>query len=337
MSGGRGKKTLNKTGFFRYCYRKENRQSLCLLLIVSLLYLIVRIAVISDFGLFCDEAFYLHWASRMNAHPSSWFLSLEVGKYPVFIWLLRLAMLFISDPLIAGRLVSIFFGLFAMLGLFSLGLIFFNYRTGIIAALLYIVFPLAFVHDRMTLFETPLNAFMIWGLVLLLWIFRERKFDHNAIDALAVMCVGAFCFKMTGYYLAVFAPVAFLLYAPHVKKKNVLPAIVLLAMTPIIVYSIFSFPSRMAHLDQNVFMEFNLKLLLPHSSSGFPAVQWKNNFLTIFDYLVKYWGAPAFFLAVWGWINLVYIHRWRDGWFLLLWTLGPVLFFIFFGRIIFYR
>src|SRR3989339_157604 len=90
------------------------------------LYLILAVSVMAAFfvsrlinltliPIFTDEAIYLRWAQIGLADPRWRFISLTDGKQPLLIWLFYPALKLISDPLIAGRIVSIVCGFFSLI------------------------------------------------------------------------------------------------------------------------------------------------------------------------------------------------------------------------------
>ena len=72
---------------------------------VLLAFALSRHCKLSATPIFCDEAVYMH-RSLLGFHDSAHlFDSLKDGKRPSFIWLVVVMLNFVSDPLLAGRLV----------------------------------------------------------------------------------------------------------------------------------------------------------------------------------------------------------------------------------------
>jgi len=141
-------------------------------------YLFTRIYNIMSLPLFTDEAIYVRW-SQIARYDAAWrFISLTDGKQPSFVWLTMIAMKFINDPLLAGRMVSVFAGFLGMIGLYFLAReIFKNKWVGMISASLYVVFPMALVYDRMALYDSLVGAIMIWCLYLSVLLVRRVRLD----------------------------------------------------------------------------------------------------------------------------------------------------------------
>src|SRR4029079_11726665 len=108
---------------------------------------------------------------------ASWrFISLTDGKQPMYVWIAMIFLKFFKDPLLAGRLVSVFAGLSTVIGLFFLGNEVFNdlgksektknleYKifsfteqsvtVGLLTSFLYVIYPFGLVYDRMALYDS---------------------------------------------------------------------------------------------------------------------------------------------------------------------------------------
>src|SRR4030042_6724731 len=92
-----------------------------LLIVLSIIYLAVRLINLTVIPIFTDEAMYLRWAQIGLYEPQKYlFISLIDGKQPLFVWLTYPFVKFMSDPLIAGRLVSVLTGLSTLIFLYLL-------------------------------------------------------------------------------------------------------------------------------------------------------------------------------------------------------------------------
>src|ERR1700759_2787635 len=88
---------------------------------IIILYFFTRLFHILTLPIFTDEAIYVHW-SQVAQHDASWrFISLTDGKQPMYVWIAMLFLKVISDPLLAGRLVSVLAGYLSLIGIFLLG------------------------------------------------------------------------------------------------------------------------------------------------------------------------------------------------------------------------
>ncbi|HSD98488.1 MAG TPA: glycosyltransferase family 39 protein [Patescibacteria group bacterium] len=139
-------------------------------------YFATRLYSIMSLPLFTDEAIYTRW-SQIARYDASWrFISLTDGKQPMFVWWDMVFMRFTSDPLLAGRLVSVACGALTVVGLYFVGKeIFKNKWVGIISAALYVLYPFGLVYDRMALYDTMVGTFTIWSLYFLILQARNPR------------------------------------------------------------------------------------------------------------------------------------------------------------------
>ena len=129
--------------------------------ILAIVFFITRLYHLTSLPIFTDEAIYLRWA-QIAKNDATWrFISLTDGKQPMFVWLVIPFMKFIHDPLMAGRAVSVMAGFFSLVGLFFLGKeLFKSMWVGLLAAFLYLIFPMGVVYDRMALYDSLVAAFL---------------------------------------------------------------------------------------------------------------------------------------------------------------------------------
>ena len=77
--------------------------------------------LLSMFPILVDESIYLRWAEIID-HQGQWFISLLDGKQPLTYWILAvLRKISDVDPLLQGRLLSVFAGLLSTIGVFAIG------------------------------------------------------------------------------------------------------------------------------------------------------------------------------------------------------------------------
>lgn len=120
----------------------------------------------------------MRWA-QIALNDASWrFISLTDGKQPLFIWGSMFLMKFISDPLIAGRIMSVFSGLTILIGLWFLSFeLFKNKRVAFLTSLLYVFYPFAQVYDRMAMMDSMVGAFAVWALYFTVLLVRKVRLD----------------------------------------------------------------------------------------------------------------------------------------------------------------
>ena len=137
------------------------------LAVISLaLFLFFRLYRLGQVPVFVDEAIYIRWSQVMRAEPTLRFLPLSDGKQPLFMWATMPFLKFISDPLIAGRLVSVFAGFGSLIGVGLLSFLLFSHPfIALFSSLIYAITPFTVFFDRMALADSLLALFGIWSLV----------------------------------------------------------------------------------------------------------------------------------------------------------------------------
>lgn len=154
-----------------------DKTTILLLLLIIVLYLALRLPNLTSQPIFTDEAIYIRWAQVMKAEPTLRFLPLSDGKTPLFMWIMMPVFKLISDPLLAGRALSVAAGLMTLLGVFVIGRVFFNSRVALLGAFLMAITPFIVFFDRMALVDTMLSAFTIWTLFIALLLTKYHRID----------------------------------------------------------------------------------------------------------------------------------------------------------------
>src|SRR3990167_1201075 len=92
-------------------------------LVIALFLRLYNLTILPVFG---DEAIYIRWAQVMRAEPTLRFLPLSDGKQPLFMWSVIPFLKIFSDPLFAGRSVSVISGVVTLIGIFLLSFVLFK-------------------------------------------------------------------------------------------------------------------------------------------------------------------------------------------------------------------
>ena len=129
--------------------------------------------LLSMFPILVDESIYLRWAEIID-HQSQWFISLLDGKQPLTYWILALLRKISDvDPLLQGRLLSVFAGLLSTIGVFAIGRRLGGEAAGLLSAFLYACFPFALLFDRLAYTEAFVNLFGVAIVLTSLECFQE--------------------------------------------------------------------------------------------------------------------------------------------------------------------
>ncbi|CAN5151008.1 hypothetical protein BH11PAT1_BH11PAT1_4030 [soil metagenome] len=314
--------------------QKHSREIIAAILIFFV-YCLTRLILLTDVPIFTDEAIYLRWAQIAGQDPNWRFISLTDGKGTLFIWLVIASMKLVSEPLIAGRLVSVIAGALTMLGLFFLAKALFKNRwIGIISAGLYAIFPFALVYDRLALYDSLVGTFAVWGLyVTVLFV---RKVTIGYAIALGVLIGAAVLNKSNGFFTLYLLPFSTLLFDFQKKdrEQRILKFIGMSLVVVLLTYAFYSIlrlsPFFYLIAQKNVTFVHPLRdiLMNPFGFIG-------SNFHGLSDWFLTYMKLP-FSIAI---IAAFLIDRefLKEKTLLLLWFILPFIALMFFGNTIYPR
>lgn len=156
-----------------------------ILLVLTTIFLIIRLVNIRLLPIFNDEATYIDWGWRMLNMDDQAFHSVIHAKTPFLMWLFGFSQNFFSDPLLAGRFVSVLFGLSAAIGIFYLSREVFGVRVAVIAFILYTFNPLFSFYDRQALMEAAIGAVGICSLYL--YLKTQTNYEYKYAILLGVI------------------------------------------------------------------------------------------------------------------------------------------------------
>ena len=187
--------------------------------LLVLAYLFLRIHDLSGLPVFVDEAIYIRWGQLIKSESTLRFVPLQDGKQPFFMWLTAGFLKFVSDPLIAGRLVSVFSGLATMIGVGSLAVLL-TKKTSIflLGMALYLLVPYTLFFDRMALVDSLLACFGVWSILLAIVLGREKRLDIAMI--LGIVLGLAMLTKSPAIFFVVFSPLLAVVYGFSRKNKK---------------------------------------------------------------------------------------------------------------------
>lgn len=202
---------------------------------LSVVYFVTRLTFLTRYPIFNDESTYLRYGQVMTNVPMhQWYSLAHTGKQPLLYWLYGLMMKVIVDPLLAGRLVTVIFGVSTVLALYELGKLLDSRRTGIIAGILVIVTPLFVFFDRLALVDSTLGALFSWILVFLVR-FQKRQ-TVLEVFFIALLVGISFWIKSTGFLFTLLAGIG-LVYIWIRKARNfpIFPSLFVYILTVIAV------------------------------------------------------------------------------------------------------
>lgn len=168
--------------------------------------------------IFADEAIYVRWAQVMRAEPTLRFVSVTDGKTPLFMWVMIPLFKIFSDPLFAGRFLSVIAGFSTLMGVFLLSHRVFGKKTAFWASFLYVIVPYTVFFDRMALVDSMLATFSVWSLYFLIWLVQKPGLDKAMF--LGYLLGGGVLTKTPGMMSILIAPLAALSFIGHPEKRG---------------------------------------------------------------------------------------------------------------------
>ncbi len=160
---------------------------------------------IGEQPIFADEAIYVRWAQVMKAEPTLRFLPVSDGKQPLYMWILMFILHPSFDPLITGRLLSVFMGIASNFGLFVLSYILFkSKKLSIISSVLYAISPFMIFFDSMALVDATLTAMGVWFFIFLYLAIKRYRYDLSMMSGF--LLGGALLTKSPALYFSILTP-----------------------------------------------------------------------------------------------------------------------------------
>lgn len=164
----------------------KTKKRILLAFILICLYAVTRLSNLTKIPIFTDEAIYIRWGQIALQDPAHRFISLEDGKQPLFIWLMMPALQFISDPLVAGRIVSVAAGFISLASITAIGWILFGETVAWLAGAAYLVSPFFLLYDRLALYDSLTAALMGVSILLSILLAKSPRLDLSLLLGISV-------------------------------------------------------------------------------------------------------------------------------------------------------
>ncbi len=198
---------------------KEWKYTIIFGFLLVILAFAVRFLNLDSMPIFVDEAIYVRWAQVMRAEPTLRFLPLSDGKQPLYMWLVIPVFKLISDPLIAGRFVSVLTGMGTMFGVFFASFVLFrSKRLSLIASFIYALSPFAVFFDRTALVDSTLSMFGVWTFAFVVLTAKTQRLDMAMITGF--LLGGALLTKSPGFFFILLLPSTILLSRIDIKSRD---------------------------------------------------------------------------------------------------------------------
>lgn len=282
------------------------------MIVILFLYFFSRLFNVLILPFFTDESSYVYTAMLMKENlVKNWDLTLNlpVVKPPLFFLITIIFTNFFSNPLLAGRFMSVFFGAVTLLGLYLLTKNLFDKKTAFFAAILYILSPFALTYDRLALMDSALGAFSVWILFMAMKFIEKKKLIYLFI--LILLSTLALLTKQSGKFFLIMLPFVPLILG---GKKNIKIALVLVFVS-VLSYLIYLFGlSR----SQNFLFYNNFEKTYFNLSPEIAT----NNFKAILSWIKSYF--PLIFIFIPFSVLYMFIKNKRLGLVLTFWAFVPI-------------
>lgn len=294
--------------------------------LIFVLWAALRLINLTILPVFADEAIYIRWSQVMRAEPTLRFLPLSDGKQPLFMWITMPFLKIFSDPLVAGRMVSVLAGLGSLIGLAVMGyLLFKDFRISLTASLLYAITPFFVFFDRLALVDSLLMMFGVWLALLAVLLVKFPRLDLAMIAG--GVLAGALLTKSPAIFFAILIPTSLLLVGRTSLRSDLLRLLRLVGLWAVVYaigFGVYNFLLRLGPGFQMIAIRnkdyvFSLSEILAH-----PLDPLKPHLGDLADWFPNLLTWPVLALAVGG-LVLVFLKRRWVGLFLLSWMLFPLL------------
>jgi 4-amino-4-deoxy-L-arabinose transferase-like glycosyltransferase len=300
------------------------------------IYFLTRVKGLGLIPIFTDEALYVHIAQRINNNWENLFLSKVDAVKPLFIWLTAVFQNYISDPLLAGRWVSVTAGSFSIVGIYMLGREIFSERVGKVSAVIYLFCPFYIFHERMALVDSLVNAFGIWIVWVSFRATRLKILEKKYFILLGVLLGFAFFTKSTAL---LFLPTPFIIFI--IWKTYAIKNFYIYCGLTVSIIFLINIPYSMADLQVGykgvhpIFSAAN-NYVTAKQLLSFPVEIWSQNLWASYVYIFTYLTFPIVLVLSFGVFNSLLVKN-KTGITLGILFLIPLFLIVLVGQIIFSR
>lgn len=269
---------------------------------IIILYLITRLVNLTLLPVFNDEAIYLNWG-WIEITRRDLFYSLFDGKQPLLMWIFGYSQKILSDPLLAGRIISSAAGLLTLVGIYEIGKKFFSPKIAHISALLYIFTPLFISYERLALMESAISAIGVW---LFYWYLRNKQNPRiiNFIFIGFLIGIGFFIKSSAAIFIASFLALTMLDVLREKTPKTKLKLISISALSLLLAY-LFLLPLIQRH-DFSKIIELNNRYSYTLEELSFiPYDKWAYNLSAASEILFWHFTPVLFIMVTSGYFYLL--------------------------------
>lgn len=285
---------------------------------LTIFYFLFRVFNLTKLPIFNDEAIYLDWGWRETHNPGYLYYSLYDAKQPLLMWIFGIMQQILPDPLFAGRIVSVFTGFLALLGIFKISENLFNRKPAFLASVFYMVIPIFSFYDRQALMESAIGAVGIWACYFLIKALNSSTNKYPIILGI-ILGIGFFIKSSSLIFIVSILVIIFINYFIE-KKVQILKNIFWIFLS-FFIFDLLLFinPDFWNTLNKNSQFSFSFSELI-----HFPIATWVNNLLGNLQIAIFYLTPLCFLAAIAGLIIILKKNK-KEQLVLFLWITIPVL------------
>lgn len=269
---------------------------------------------ILNFPLFWDESVFLNISSNFINNPYLLLNSFNLFPYPIMVWILSFVLLinkvFIINPLLIGRILTVVCDLIASIYLYKIGKVLFNRTAGLISLFIYLSLPLTYLHSRLLLLESMTNMFVLILVHNVILFSKQYDNRYKRVIFLFVIFFGLFITYLTKPTALTIIPVFLLI--PWLHNKNRIPVFLitglLILSAGIIIYLI----------SKQVISYYPGFILNGNYYYAYVVSNFKSNLWKSFWWSNAYLTQPVIFVLLtgilWGLIKKSLRIKWLSTW-----------------------
>ena len=304
-------------------------------LIFIIFFLVLRLVNLGLLPIFTDEAIYIRWTQIANQDPAWRFISLTDGKQPLFIWLNMISQRIFSEPLFAGRIISVLAAIFSTVGIYFLGKELFGKKIGLYSGLIWAILPFAFWHERLALMDSLLATFAIWCLFLQVRLCRKPILETALL--FGIVAGGGLLTKSSALFFLLLLPLGLLVTEFPTRKSFI--AWLIFIFIGVFIAQILNSVQRLSPFfyivgQKNLTFIYSFKEIMSFSLPNTWQRFW-GNITGLSNWLYVYLTPGFIFLIILALADLK--KNIREKLFLTFWFLIPFIALAFFGKVIYPR
>lgn len=308
---------------------------LMLLILICIVTFTTRVVNLLNIPIFTDEAIYVRWAQIGLHDPFHRYISLTDGKQPLMTWLMYPTLSIFSDPLFAGRFISVVVSVFTVLGMYFVGRELFGKKAGLFACIVYILSPFSLIYDRLALMDGLLAGIGVWSLYFSILLVRRLRLD---IALLLGMTIGlGVLTKSSAFFFLYLLPASLFLFDFKVKKRiNKLLKFIGLSIISVVIVEVMYNSLRLSPWfyiieQKNYTFIYTISEIIEN-----PLLHFLPNLNGLSDMLFSYLTLPIDIVLI---IALLWTFFRKDKklLYLFIWFLFPFISLAIFGKVLFPR